>query len=356
MGQTIARTLRATWMAAGCLLALGCGEEDVSLPTLPAALAPAENPTTGAKVALGRHLFYDVRLSRNENVSCASCHEQARAFSDGRARSLGTTGQETTRNAMALVNVGYATTLTWANEILVTLERQAQVPLFGDDPLELGMASRDGQMLARLAIDPRYPPLFTAAFPGPNAISLDHVLKSLAAFQRAIVSLQSDYDRYLAGDPDALDPAAERGRALFESEALGCTHCHGGTLFSSAMALPGEPPPSVRFENNGLYATYPSGNRGLFDLTGRPEDEGRFKPPSLRNVEVTAPYMHDGSLPTLDAVIDHYARGGAGHPRQSPAVHGFSLDPPGRADLIAFLRSLTDRSVLSDPALSDPWR
>lgn len=338
------------------LLAAGCSDSDVpEPPPAPAAPAPADNPTSTAKVELGRHLFYDVRLSRNENVSCASCHEQARAFSDGRARSSGTTGQETTRNAMALVNVGYATTLTWANDILVTLERQAQVPLFGDDPLELGMASRDGLMLARLSADPRYPALFAAAFPGPDPISLDHLLKALASFQRALVSLQSDYDRYLAGDAEALDAAAERGLALFESPALGCTSCHGGLLFSSAMALPSDPKPTVQFENNGLYASYPSSNRGLFDLTGRPEDEGRFKPPSLRNVEVTAPYMHDGSLPTLDAVIDHYARGGAGHPRQSPHVHGFNLDARGRADLIAFLRSLTDRRVLNDPALSDPW-
>jgi cytochrome c peroxidase len=340
----------------GFALLSACAELAVDVPKPPAALAPADNPTTPAKVALGRHLFYDVRLSRNENISCASCHEQARAFSDGRVRSLGTTGDPTTRHAMPLVNVGYAATLTWANDILTTLERQAQVPLFGDDPLELGMASRDGLMLSRLAAEPRYPQLFAAAFPEDPEVSLGNVLKALAAFQRALVAMDAPYDRYLAGDQDALDASAARGLALFESPALGCPRCHGGPLLSGAMALPDATAPEARFENNGLYAAYLADNRGLYDLSGRPEDEGRFKPPSLRNIEVTAPYMHDGSLPTLEAVLAHYERGGAGHPGQSPHVAGFALSEGARHDLLAFLRSLTDRSVLHDPRWSDPWR
>jgi cytochrome c peroxidase len=258
---------------------------------------------------------------------------------------------------MSIVNVGYGASLTWANSVLTTLERQALVPLFADQPVELGMSGRDGVLLARLRAAPRYPALFAAAFPErTDPFSLDAVLKALAAFQRDLSSLAADYDHYLAGDEDALADDARRGLALFASPRLACTRCHDGPLLSNAMALPEQGSPALRFENNGLYASYPKGNQGLIELTGRAEDDGFFKPPSLRNVAVTAPYMHDGSLPTLDAVLDHYARGGAAHPLKSEHVRGFVLSAGERADLLAFLHALTDERVLNEPRWADPWR
>ena len=345
-------------LVVACALALGCGDaqDAIALPEPPPPNAPADNPTTLAKVELGRHLFYDARLSQRENLSCASCHLQERAFSDGRALSTGTTGQHTARNAQSLVNAAYASTFTWANFVLTSLEQQALVPLFGEDPVELGLSGRDREVIARLRAEPRYEALFAAAFPDDaDPIRLDRIVKALAAFERALVSLRAPYDHYLAGDTEALSPEAVRGLALFESARLGCTHCHGGALFSAAMALPDDGPPALRFENNGLAPTFTHGSGGLYELTGKEEDRGRFRPPSLRNVAVTAPYMHDGSLATLDDVIAHYEAGGARVPQQSPHVAGFTLTAEERQALLAFLHALTDEALLTDPRFANPW-
>jgi cytochrome c peroxidase len=329
----------------------------VPLPALPPPPAPADKPLTSEKAELGRHLFYDTRLSLRGNLSCASCHQQERAFSDRRPLSEGTTGQLTHRNSQSLVNSAYASTLTFANFVLTDLERQALVPLFGEDPVELGMNGQENLLLTRLRDEPRYLRLFNSAFPEESdPFQLANVLHAIACFERTLVSARSAYDRWIAGDAHALSERAQDGLRLFESNRLACVSCHGGPLFSSAFSVPGDGLPTARFENNGLYANYPVGNRGLYELTGLPEDEGRFRPPSLRNIDLTAPYMHDGSLASLDQVIAHYERGGAGHPKQSPAVRGFSLSESERSDLLSFLRSLTDEDVARDLRFSDPWK
>lgn len=348
---------------------------DFGLPAwAPRPLEPAANRTTADKVELGRHLFYDTRLSLDGTMACASCHEQARAFTDGLAVSPGVTGQITPRNAMSLANVAYFPVLTWGNPLMKHLEQQALVPLIGQEPVELGLAGKEQEVIARLAAEPVYRDLFPKAFPEAGGeISLATVVRALAAFQRSLISMRSPYDRYrYEGQVDAISESAIRGEALFFSERLECHHCHNGINFADTVLHERNKAGEVAFHNTGLYnldgkGLYPAPNFGIAEITGRPEDMGRFRAPSLRNVAVTAPYMHDGSIATLDEVIDHYAAGGrtiasgpnAGigrtNPLKSSFVPGFTLSAAERADLIAFLMSLTDESFLRDPRHSNPW-
>jgi cytochrome c peroxidase len=343
---------------------------------------PASNPMSEAKAELGRYLFYDTRLSGNNTQSCATCHEQERAFTDGRAQVVGSTGEVHPRGSMSLVNVAYAAVLTWANPSLTRLEDQALVPMFGTHPVELGLPKDDAVLLARLRAESRYQALFRQAFGDDgDPFSLDHVTQALATFERTIISARSPYDRYHnERDDAAISAAARRGETLFFSQPLSCFRCHGGFTFSGAVDfegrredLDGRGDGHVGFHNTGLYnvagaLSYPPPNTGIYEFTRRAEDVGKFKAPTLRNIAVTAPYMHDGSIGTLEDVLAHYAAGGRtiatgpdqgiGHdnPNKSPTVRGFPLSPEQRDDLIAFLRALTDESVLHDPRFSNPWR
>jgi cytochrome c peroxidase len=366
-----------------CLALAACGAADEApaepydygLPgDFPAPIEPADNPTTAEKAELGRHLFYDARLSLNGEQACASCHEQRLAFTDGRTVSVGSTGDATPRNAMSIVNSGYAASLTWANPALRTLEEQALVPLFGERPVELGHAGKEAELEAKLRAEPRYQALFPAAFPDDaEPITVANAVKAIAAFERTLISGRTAYDRYRAGDRSALNASEQRGVALFFSERFECFHCHSGFNMSIAVQHVGLSFDLARFECNGLYnldgaGAYPEPNRGLYELTGVDADMGRFKPPSLRNVALTAPYMHDGSIATLEGVLDHYAAGGrliesgphAGdgrlHPNKSRFVKGFAMSDEDRRDLLAFLRALTDHELVKDPRFADPWK
>jgi cytochrome c peroxidase len=335
---------------------------------------PRTNPMSTAKVEVGRHLFYDRRLSANRRQSCGSCHQQGRAFTDGRMTAVGSTGQVHPRNTPSLANVAYAPTLTWANPALVTLERQAEVPLFGADPVELGVTDRTrASVLARVQRDPRYRRLFRRAFPGlRQPISWSTVVASLAAFQRSLISGDSRYDRYVAGRA-RLSAAERRGARLFFGERAECFHCHGGFTFTDQATWAGAPESRTPFHNTGLFniggtGAFPEPNRGVFEVTGRPADMGAFRAPSLRNVAVTAPYMHDGSMRTLREVVDFYAAGGrvitdgplAGDgrlsPLRDPLIGAIDLGERDRRDLVAFLRTLTDRRFLTDPRHADPFK
>jgi cytochrome c peroxidase len=334
---------------------------------------PAGARLTAELAELGRHLFYDPRLSGNGTQACASCHEQARAFTDGKVTPTGSTGEVLRRNAMSLANVVYNPTQTWASHRLVTLEGQAAVPMFGDNPIELGITGNEDAVLARLRADPTYQRLYAAAYPGATApLALPQVIEALAAFERRLVSGDAPMDRYRRGDRDAVSAAALRGEALFFTERLECHHCHGSFNQTIAIDHAALAEPAVAFFNTGLYdvdgtGSYPRGDQGLFDVTGVAADRGRFRPPTLRNVTVTAPYMHDGSLATLDDVLRFYERGGrliadgpnAGdgklNPNKSPFVPGFTLSDDERADLLAFLAALTDTTFLTDPTLANPW-
>lgn len=318
------------------------------------------------KVELGRQLFYDPRLSGNQTTSCASCHRQALAFTDGRARAVGSTGEEHPRSVMSLVNVAYSPTFNWADPELTTLEDQILVPMFNRDPVELGLVGREQEVEARLLAEERYPSMFRQAFPATgDPINLDNARKAIASFVRTILSADSAYDRYVfRDDRDALTPAARRGMKLFFSERTRCSECHRAPLFTGGLRVAGSDiDPARQFHNTGLYdldgeGIYPAGNQGLIEHTGEPEHMGRFKAPTLRNAELTAPYMHDGSIGTLEEVIESYAAGGRGagrhNPYKDPLITGFEISKSENADLVEFLKALTDCSVTENPAFGPP--
>lgn len=350
------------------------GSFDWGLPEgIPAPRLPEGARMTDETVELGRHLFYDTRLSGNETQSCASCHKQELAFSDGLDVGLGSTGQLHPRNSMQLTNVGYQPILTWANPNEEDLAHQALTPMFGEDPVELGLAGLEDVMMDRLRQDTTYQRLFAAAWPDfEEQVTLETITESIAAFQRTLISFDSPVDRYSGGDRSALSESARLGLSLFFSERLECFHCHGGLGFTGTFDYEGKSFPEIEFHNNGLYnidgqGGYPFPNTGLIEFTQLVEDMGRFKAPSLRNVAVTAPFMHDGTIATLEEVIDHYAAGGrtiasgphagdgSANPYKSTFVKGFTLSPTEKAGLIDFLHSLTDSTFLTDPAFSNPW-
>jgi cytochrome c peroxidase len=342
---------------------LSGGDFNWTLPKgFPPPAVPADNPMSAAKVELGRHLFYDKRMSMNGKEACGTCHRQELAFTDGRPRAEGATGQIHPRSSMSLVNVAYVPLLTWANPTLDSLEEQALIPMLGEEPLELGLKGHEEEFLSTLRRDALYQRLFPKAFPEADGVyTLTNVTKAIAAFERTIISMRSPYDRYRwGGDISAISDSAKRGELIFSSsERGGCFQCHGGWNFSAVrfegQDREGERDPRGGFFNTGV-ALYESPNRGLYEFTLRPEDAGRFRPPTLRNIALTAPYMHDGSLATLDDVIDHYMAGGKlDHPNKSRILRPFRLTDGEKRDLIEFLKSLTDEELLHDPRWSDPW-
>ena len=309
------------------------------------------------KVALGRRLFYDARLSGNGTQSCSSCHQPARAFTDGRARALGSTGQLHPRSAMSLANVAYSASLTWADPGKRALEAQAVVPMTNEHPVEMGVKGREEEILARLRAEAIYADLFARSFPGErDPVTLANVRKAIASFERTILSGDSPYDRLVwKDDSAAMSDSARRGMALFFSDRLRCSRCHEGFTFSGPDVWQGGPDARPEFVNNGIDGAGGGPDPGLFTVSRRRADRGRFRVPTLRNIAVTAPYMHDGRFATLEAVIDHYARGGIPGPSRSPLLTGFTLTDEERCDLVEFLRSLTDDEFLEDPRLSNPW-
>ena len=339
----------------------------------PSPRVPTNNPMSTGKVLVGRRLFYDRRLSGNQTQSCSSCHRQELAFTDGRAQAIGSTGQLHPRGAQSLVNVAYNSTLTWANPALTTLERQMEVPLFGTTPVEMGITDANKvRVLARIKRDPWYARNFSRAFPGlKRPITYTTIIRAIAAFQRSIIAADSRYDRYVRNKA-RLSASETRGLNLFMGEKAECQHCHGSFIFNDQVSYVGVDTPLPLFHNTGLYnvggtGAFPAPNRGVFEITGRPRDMGRFKAPTLRNVALTAPYMHDGTIPTLDAAVDHYAAGGrnitegplAGdgrvNPYKDPLLAAIRLTPSERADIVAFLKTLTDETLIKDPRFADPF-
>jgi cytochrome c peroxidase len=350
------------------------GEYQWNLPRgFPKPLVPADNLMSGVKVELGRYLFYDKRLSGNSTESCGTCHEQDLAFTDGKARAMGSTGELHPRGSMSLVNVAYAAVLTWSDPNERSLEHQALGPMFNKQPVELG--TNEDDLISTIRSDPKYSKMFAVAFPqDSDPFTIDDVTKAIAAFERTIIAGNSPYDRYhYGGVPDAISESAKRGEVLFFSQSLSCFRCHSGFNFSDATTFEGHTLDKVPFHNTGLYNlsrefSYPSDNLGTYEHTSIPLDVGKFKVPTLRNIAITAPYMHDGSAKTLGEVLDHYAAGGRAitrgadigdgsrNPNKDPLVHGFALTRENRADLIAFLNSLTDPGILHNSQFDDPWR
>ncbi|MBL7782000.1 MAG: cytochrome-c peroxidase [Saprospiraceae bacterium] len=291
---------------------------------------PADNQLTPARFALGKKLFFDPIMSLDSTVSCASCHDPAHAFSDSVALSQGVAGAPGVRNAPTLSNVVYQPYYTREGG-LPTLEMQVLVPIQEHNEFDFNML----RIVDRLKNDTTYVRMSREAYDrAPDAFV---VTRAIACFERTLVSGNSRYDQYqYQGKSNALTAAELRGMALFFSERTSCSACHTGFNFSN-----------YAFENNGLYETYP--DPGRYRLTLDTADLARFKVPTLRNVGLTAPYMHDGSISSLGKVVAHYNAGGQQHPHKSTFVRPLHLTALEQSDLVHFLESLTDESFARNP-------
>ena len=348
---------------------------DWALPRgFPQPKVPENNPMSRGKVSIGHRLFYDVRLSGNQTQSCSSCHLPELGFTDGKTTPVGSTGDTLLRNSPSIANSAYHSTLTWANPALRSLESQMAVPLFGTDPVEMGVNDRNkGKILRRVKGNRWYAKRFPRVFrKAKRPISWVNIIRSISAFQRSIIPGTSKYDRVLRGKA-TLSSAERRGQQLFMGEKGECSHCHGSFIFDDQVTYVGSPAERLKFHNTGLYnvggtGAYPYGNRGLFEVSGKLKDMGAFRAPSLRNVARTAPYMHDGSVATLKDVVDIYAAGGrviedgpyAGdgrkNPHKDPLVSGINLSEQDREDLVAFLMTLTERDFSKIARYADPFK
>lgn len=289
----------------------------------PAIPFPDSNTFTIEKWQLGKKLFYDKMLSIDYSTSCASCHNVAIAFSDNTAMSIGANKLSGRRNAPTLTNVAYQPYYTKEGG-LPTLEQQILVPIQEHDELNFNIV----EIAKRMSTIPEYVAMSRAVFDrAPDAYV---ITRALATFERTLVSGNSGYDKYLyQNDTTHFNSSAKRGKELFFSNRTNCGSCHNGFNFTS-----------YAIENNGLYDVYKDVGRERF--TGQPGDNGKFKIPTLRNIALTAPYMHDGSLKTLEDVIEHYNSGGKNHPNKSQLIRPLKLAERDKKDLLAFLKTLTD--------------
>jgi cytochrome c peroxidase len=312
---------------------------------------PQDNPITDAGATLGRVLFYDTRLSVNDTISCASCHQQKHAFADPRRYSKGHAGKEGDRNAMSLVEVRYFPRgrFFW-DERAATLEDQVLMPI--QSIAEMGQTLP--KLFEILGSDPDYAELYRKAFGDPK-VTRERTAKALAQFVRSLVSYRSKYDVEMAesGDLQAefanFTPKENRGKHIFLRNCAVC-HLPNGQAAVFTMA---------RSSNNGLDADAKGGDLGVGDVTFNRFQAGVFKSPSLRNVEFTGPYMHDGRMQTLEQVVEHYSSGVKDHPNLDGFLRGprgrLRLDGAEKAALVAFLKTLSDQAFLSDPKFADPF-
>jgi cytochrome c peroxidase len=344
--------LRAALFAASLALVAACSTEAAPAdpwPTAATLIPPpvADNPATPIKIELGRRLFYDADLSWTGTMSCATCHEQKRGFTDPNRTRPGVFDDPGERNIQTLANVAWMNSLTWGGPMVDTLEHQALIPIEGVVPVEMGFGGKpEGALAERLRARPCYPALFAAAFPEEKGeISIDTITYALAAFQRSLVSADAPYDRYRRGDRKAISATAKRGEKLFAKKQ--CASCHAGPHFTDA-ALPDRKPADA------FHALAPPApgeplrpDTGLHRITQRPEDIYRFRTPGLRNVAVSAPYMHNGEAATLADAIRHHS---AAADRQTDPRLKQTVTDAETADLIAFLDTLTDESFLTNPA------
>ncbi|GAB3639023.1 cytochrome c peroxidase [Hymenobacter arcticus] len=321
----------------------------------PTPVIPADNPLTNEGVALGRQLFYEKALSSTGTMNCGSCHQQSKAFTDGRALAVGVDGVANPRGTMSLANVLWSTQLTW-DGAFTTLEAQALKPL--ENPIELHQSLTVG--VAKLQASSTYPALFQAAF-GTKTITNELTLKALAQFERTLISGNSRYDKYMA-TRQGFTADEVTGLRLYSTHiapgvvrGAECFHCHTQPLMSSNY--------EGRFFNNGLDLTFADPGRG--GITKLAVDQGKFIAPTLRNITLTAPYMHDGRFKTLEEVLDHYSE----HVQMaSPGldnnlIQGLNNPPFGthmdltateKRQVLAFLKTLTDSTFITDKRFAAP--
>ncbi len=370
-------TRRAKWLALGLVLigfSLGLKGTGSSVPQkfqiriplgIPAdlweAMIPADNPMTEAKVALGRDLYFDKRLSVDNTVSCATCHDPRFAFTDGKPVSEGVGGKKGARNAPTVLNAMFNEEQFWDGRAK-TLEEQVLQPLI--NPVEMAMPSHEA-VVAKVRGIPEYARRFREVFGGPNPVTIENIAKAIAAFERTLLSGDSPFDRFIAGDPTAISEAAKRGWALFQGKAR-CITCHefnpSSPFFTDfkyhnigiGMKATQNFEPLVRQiqqmaqENrltrealDRLALSEGFSELGRFLVTRQPKDLGAFKTSPLRDIELTAPYMHDGSLKTLREVIDFYDKGGEPNPNLDGGIVKLNLTEQEKADLEEFMKTLT---------------
>lgn len=337
------------WGLALISISGGCNIYEVAAP------APTHSPVE----QLGRYLFFDPRLSATGTKSCSSCHDPQLAFTDGYRRSPGIYADPSLRNAPSLVNAVHLNTLNWANPDITTFEDQMLRPLFADNPAETGLLSRQKRknglpdstglpievVLKKLKTDQLYHKLFTAAWGiSPDEWSEHRVIEAISAYEKTLISYNSPYDAWLRGDPNALSEEAQKGRALFFSNRLKCGKCHSGPLLTDG-------------EMHNICFYNPSIDQGVFNETHKNQDRGKFRTPSLRNVALTHPYFHDGSIANLHEVITIFAAGGQQmeEPNKSKWITPFTLRNEEERQLLLFLESLTDSTVLTNPWFQNPF-
>ena len=332
---------------------------------------PAMAQQISAKIELGRHLFYDKNMSVDRTTSCASCHSAQMAFSDIVATSKGFQGQHGTRNAPGLSNVGFNTAFTWDGRFK-TLEEHVPGPIFnslemgnnlrnpndssgGNDTLSSGYNSKPGnndtlflfKRLSGTGSDVNgitYADLFKAAWGDPK-ISMDRIAKSIASFERTILSATSSFDKYNKSDQSAISESAKQGYQIFiDPNKANCVSCHAGYNFTDQ-----------KFHDNGIGSSSVT-DQGRFNITKIPSDAFKFKTPTLRNITLTGPYMHDGRFSTITEVISHYNSGGKGTQGQDPAVKKLNLSTTDVANIIEFLKTLQDDKFTSNEIFRNPWQ
>ena len=305
-----------------------------SLESLPVGLdevlakVPADNPITKEKIELGRHLYFDKRLSKDGTISCATCHDPNKGWTDQAAVSTGIGGQKGGRSAPTVINRLFSDLQFWDGRA-ASLEEQAVGPIA--NPIEMG--ETHDAVVEKLSGIAGYKPLFKAAF-GDETVTIDRIGQAIATFERTIVSGNSPYDKFKAGDKTALSESAQRGMAIFFDNNKGrCSICHTGHNFTDET-----------YHNLGVgFDGDPSKHQGRVEITKKPEDTGAYKTPTLRNIAQTAPYMHDGSEKTLEAVVRLYVEGGVkdGNPHLDPEMKPLELTADERKDLVEFMKALT---------------
>jgi cytochrome c peroxidase len=328
------------WPAAGLFLALAviAGPLPAAPPAetppkpplgLPKVQWPEDNPYSAAKSELGRFLYFDTRLSSDNTVSCASCHATEKAFADGAPVSTGIGGQKGARSAPTVINRAYSTSQFWDGRAS-SLEDQAKGPIA--NPVEMtNEKSADAAHAAatrKLRGIPGYVLQFDKVF-GPNGVNIDNVAKAIATYERTVYSGNAPYDQYNAGNEKALSESQVRGMNVFFNKAA-CDSCHLGFNFTDGS-----------YVNIGIGMDKPKPDAGRYDVSKKDEDIGAFKTPTLRDIEHTAPYMHDGSLKTLEEVVDHYNKGGIRNAHLDQRMKPLNLSPQDKRDLVAFMKALS---------------
>ncbi len=306
-----------------------CKSSGSSVSPYPNISFPSDNPSSEEKIALGRKLFFDKRLSKNEEISCSSCHLPEYAFTDRLTVAEGVEGRKTDRNSPSLLNAGYLPTVMF-DAHLETLEKQVIVPIQEHTEMDMNMK----ELLTKLRAIPEYQEAAKSIF--GRDFDAWVLTRSISSFERSLSSLNSKFDRYYyQNDKDAMSSSEIRGWKIF-SEKLYCTECHSAPMFTTYEAL-----------NNGLYSDYGE-DKGRFRIHSDSSDIGKFKVPSLRNIALTYPYMHDGSMADLDQVIEHYSKGGSPHVNKDSRIIPFSLSQEEKSDLFHFFEALTDTSYMKD--------